>query len=137
MKNHLMTTVLLIALALLAVPATYAADSQEKPSLAPVSHTIITTNIVAKQTPPATLNLVDINSASASELITLPGIAEAEAAKIMAGRPYGSKAWLVTKGILPEDKYPALKDRVIAKQPFKDAAKNIENLKNQKKPASK
>jgi len=68
--------------------------------------------------------LVDINSASAKELKKLPGIDAAEADKIIAGRPYGSKAWLVSHNILPADQFPAIQELVIAKQPYKDAAKN-------------
>lgn len=68
--------------------------------------------------------LVDINSASKAELKKLPGIDDADVAKIIAGRPYGSKAWLVTRKVISEDKYPGLKDLVMAKQPSKDAAKN-------------
>ena len=70
--------------------------------------------------------LVDINSASATELKTLPGIGKDEAARIIAARPFGSKAWLVTKGILPESLYPTISHLVVAKQPFKDVAKNVE-----------
>lgn len=62
------------------------------------------------------VKLVDINSASKKELKTLPGIDDAEAAKIIAGRPYGSKVWLVSHNILPENKFPAIRDLVIAKQ---------------------
>lgn len=60
--------------------------------------------------------LVDINSASKKELKTLPGIGDAEAARIIAGRPYGSKVWLVSHNILPADKFPAIRDLVIARQ---------------------
>ncbi len=67
---------------------------------------------------------VDINSASAKELKTLPGIGEAEAAKIIAGRPYGSKAQLVTHNILSNELYEGIKRQVVAKQPYKDGAKN-------------
>jgi radical SAM superfamily enzyme with C-terminal helix-hairpin-helix motif len=129
MKHQLMATVLMTAYAMLTASVTYAADTQSKPPLAHASQATKATNSVA--------TLVDINSASASDLKTLPGIDQAAAAKIIAGRPYGSKAWLVTKGILPEDQYPALKDLVVAKQPFKDGAKNIEALEKAKKPASK
>ncbi len=41
--------------------------------------------------------LVDINSASKAELKTLPGIDDARADKIIAGRPYVSKAVLVDR----------------------------------------
>jgi competence protein ComEA len=67
---------------------------------------------------------VDINSASAKELKTLPGIGDAEAAKIIAGRPYGSKAHLVTRNIIDDGQYQSIKGRIIAKQPYKDGAKN-------------
>lgn len=76
--------------------------------------------------------LIDLNSASATELKELPGIDDADVAKIIAGRPYGSKAWLVTHNVISEDKYPGLKDVVIAKQPNKDAAKNAALYKTKK-----
>lgn len=59
---------------------------------------------------------VDINGASRAELKTLPGIGEAEATKIIAGRPYLTKIDLVTKNVLPEGVYLALRDQIIAKQ---------------------
>ena len=40
---------------------------------------------------------------------------DAEADKIIAGRPYRSKADLVTRGILPAGVYEGLKQRVMAK----------------------
>ena len=64
---------------------------------------------------PAT-QLVDLNSASKAELKKLPGISDAEADKIIAGRPYGSKAHLVTRNIVPHGVYENLKKLVIAKQ---------------------
>ncbi len=69
---------------------------------------------------------VDINGATAAELKKLPGIGDAEALKIIAGRPYGSSAWLVTKHILPEGAYISIQDMIVARQPFKDGAKNAE-----------
>lgn len=72
------------------------------------------------------IKLVDINSASAAELKKLPGITDAQAAKIIAGRPYGSKAWLVSHNIIDAAVYEGLKQQVIAKQPNKDAVKNAE-----------
>lgn len=59
--------------------------------------------------------LVDINTAKADELKKLPGISDAEAAKIIAGRPYGSKSWLHTKNVLPAEKYETIRDLIAVK----------------------
>lgn len=61
--------------------------------------------------------LVDINSASAAQLKTLPGIGDAEAARIIANRPYLTKSHLVTKKVLELGPYDALRGRIIAVQP--------------------
>ena len=62
------------------------------------------------------VKLVDINGAGKAELKTLPGIVDAEADKIVAGRPYLSKANLFTHGVLPRATYEKIKDLVVAKQ---------------------
>lgn len=66
--------------------------------------------------PPKPEKLVDINHASASELKTLPGIGDAEAGRIISGRPYHSKAELVSKNVLPTGPYLSLRTRIIALQ---------------------
>lgn len=70
------------------------------------------------------VKLVDINTAKSRELKTLPGISDAEVSRIIAGRPYSSKADLTVRNILDAGVYENLKKLVIAKQPNKDAAKN-------------
>ncbi|MBI5259888.1 MAG: helix-hairpin-helix domain-containing protein [Burkholderiales bacterium] len=67
-----------------------------------------------KADPPA--KLVDINSASVQQLSTLPGIGKADAERIVAGRPYLTKADLVTAKVLPAGVYLSIKNRIIAKQ---------------------
>ena len=67
--------------------------------------------------------LVDINSATKEELKKLPGISDAEADKIIAGRPFGSKAWLVTNKIIPIETYQAVKGLIICKLTKKDIEK--------------
>jgi competence protein ComEA len=65
---------------------------------------------------------VDINSASKAELKKLPSIGDAEAERIIAGRPYVSKADLVTRKIIPEGFYVQIRRQIVA-IPKPDAAK--------------
>jgi DNA uptake protein ComE-like DNA-binding protein len=58
---------------------------------------------------------VDLNSSSESELIDLPGITRRDARKIIAGRPYSSPHELVDKGLLSEERYSQIRDRVDVK----------------------
>jgi competence protein ComEA len=69
----------------------------------------------AKSAKPASTLLVDINSAGKAELKKLPGIDDTQAEKIVAGRPYLSKADLVTRNIISQGSYEGLKRNVIAK----------------------
>jgi len=64
----------------------------------------------------AAVKAVDINSAGKAELMTLPGIDAARADKIIAGRPYLSKAFLVTRNIIPAGVYENIRRQIIAKQ---------------------
>jgi len=59
-------------------------------------------------------HLVDINSASRKELMTLPGIGKAEADRIIANRPYLVKTDLVGKNVLPVGPFLSIKYRVVA-----------------------
>lgn len=61
-------------------------------------------------------NPVDINRASKAQLKKLPGVDDAIADKIIAGRPYLTKAHLVTHNILSSTHYAQIKDQIIARQ---------------------
>lgn len=112
-----------------------AAASSTASAPAPVGQASAAAKKAVAATP---VKLVDINSASAKELKMLPGIGDAEAAKIIAGRPYLTKADLVTKNALPTGSYLSIKDRVVAMQKSppkskpadKSATENKTNAKN-------
>jgi DNA uptake protein ComE-like DNA-binding protein len=59
---------------------------------------------------------LDINSASKQQLDALPGIGTARADAIIKGRPYKGKDDLVQKGIIPQNVYDGIKDKIIARQ---------------------
>jgi DNA uptake protein ComE-like DNA-binding protein len=67
-------------------------------------------------TPAAPKELIDLNSATKQQLMTLPGIGEALSQKIIDNRPYRAKNELTQKKILTESVYGKISDLVIAKQ---------------------
>ena len=71
----------------------------------------------------AKAKVVDINTASEAELKAIPGIGDAYAAKIIAGRPYAKKDQLKSRNILPAPVYEKTKELLIAKQAAKEAVK--------------
>ncbi|WP_296447414.1 ComEA family DNA-binding protein [Rhodoferax sp. UBA5149] len=129
MKLRFFSIVLTTAALLLSANLSLAADAPTDTAKPAVGKAQATKNdakakVAAKGKAAAKVKLVDINSASSAELKKLPGITDSEATKIIAGRPYGSKAWLVSHKVLTEDIYAAISQLIVAKQPNKDAAKN-------------
>lgn len=81
-----------------------------------------------------TAELIDINSASKQQLMTLPGIGDALSQKIIDGRPYRAKNQLTQKNIIPQATYDKISALIIAKQ---SAAAGAATKAPEKKGASK
>jgi DNA uptake protein ComE-like DNA-binding protein len=55
---------------------------------------------------------VNINTGSKTLLLTLPGMDDDSATRIVAGRPYHSKDELNTKGIVSPEEYQKIQDKI-------------------------
>ena len=65
-------------------------------------------------TRPTAEHPLDVNHASKTQLMTLPGIDDAAADRIIAGRPYASEHQLLEKRIISRDQYVRIADSVTA-----------------------
>jgi DNA uptake protein ComE-like DNA-binding protein len=59
-------------------------------------------------------HVLNLNTATEAELVTLPGITRTDAQSIVRGRPYRDKKELVARGILSEADYSKIRDYVSA-----------------------
>jgi DNA uptake protein ComE-like DNA-binding protein len=134
--SYLLAASVMVFGASLAGAAEKAADAASKPaasSSAPATPLAKSTKATRKPVPKG--KLVDINSANKAALKKLPGITDALADKIIAGRPYGSKTWLLSNSVIDANAFYAIKPLIEAKQPFKTAAENAafyDKLKKEK-----
>jgi len=73
----------------------------------------------AKKEMAAAAGTIDINTANAATLKTIPGIGDAYSAAIIKNRPYKGKDEIVSKAGVPQATYDTIKDKIIAKQAAK------------------
>ena len=99
MKITSVASVLLAAACVLAAPVSFAADSVAAPKVAAAA------SAPKLKKPAARVKGVDVNNATKAELKTLKNVTDELADKIIAGRPYNSKSWLVTHKVIPESVY--------------------------------
>jgi competence protein ComEA len=59
---------------------------------------------------------LDLNSATKDDLLTLPGMTDAAADHVIAGRPYNQPSELLTRHIVSKVEYDKIADRVVAKK---------------------
>jgi competence protein ComEA len=60
--------------------------------------------------------LIDLNTATKAQLMTLTGIGELTVQRIIKNRPYAKKDQLKSMKILTDQEYDRIKDRIIARQ---------------------
>lgn len=107
--QHPSIPVIVTAAALLLGGAAFAADTRPAPKPAAAQPAAGSPKATSQARKP---KRVEINSASAAQLKTVPGIGDAEAESIIKNRPYNTRSHMVTKGALSYDTYLAVKDRL-------------------------
>ena len=70
--------------------------------------------------------LIDLNTATKKELMTLPGISDAIAQKIIANRKYNSKTDLTQKKVISADLYAKISSKIVTKTTTRVSPGNVE-----------
>jgi len=133
--NHEITRATKLASALLLAAGIAWAQETKAPAVAPVPAPAaapvvppVKTKAKAKRAPkpkrtprhvrPADYSkLIELNSATKAQLMTLPGVDAGAADRIIAGRPYLLKTNIETRHILPAGSYGALRDLIYVVPP--------------------
>ena len=94
-----------------AIPAAPAAPAATVPQANPVPAVP-----VPAAAPQAGVAPVNVNTASANDMVLFLGITKEDADKVVASRPYKVKQEIVVKNALPKAKFDAIKDRISVAQ---------------------
>ena len=110
----------LLSALVLATSLSFAQNDQTGASTSSNQSTTTTTtkktrkSSTASDTSSKTSGKLDLNTATKDQLTSLPGITDADAQKILDGRPYRAKNQLLSKGIISKDEYAKIKGQIIA-----------------------
>ena len=115
MKSWRFTCALFVLIFVTAITGATPVSAQAKAKPAPA---VKSDKAAPKPAVPAAA-LIDVNTATKAELMTLTGIGDITAQKIIDGRPYRAKTELLQKKIVNASTYGKIKDQVIAKQAAK------------------
>jgi competence protein ComEA len=107
---------LFVSVSLVAGPAFSQGKSTDKKAEPSTSKGDTKSSKGAAESSKTKTELIDINSATKQQLMTLPGIGDAYAQKIIDNRPYHGKNDLVQKNIIPNATYDKISGEIIAKQ---------------------
>lgn len=94
-----------------ATPTSLKPPSPATPAIG-IAQTVVVTAPAKPLTAVAPAAPIDLNFAKADELQALTGIGPARAKAIVDGRPYGAPQDIVTKGIVPQSAFDAIKARI-------------------------
>ncbi len=113
---------LLLSALVLATSLSFAQNDQTGASTSSNQSTTTTTTTTKKarksstasETSSKTSGKLDLNTATKDQLMSLPGVTDADAQKILDGRPYRAKNQLLSKGIISKDEYAKIKGQIVA-----------------------
>jgi len=110
----------LLSALVLATSLSFAQNDQTGASTSSNQSTTTTTtkktrkSSTASDTSSKTSGKLDLNTATKDQLMSLPGVTDADAQKILDGRPYRAKNQLLSKGIISKDEYAKIKGQIVA-----------------------
>ena len=110
----------LLSALVLATSLSFAQNDQTGASTSSNQSTTTTTTKKARKSSTAsdtsskTSGKLDLNTATKDQLMSLPGVTDADAQKILDGRPYRAKNQLLSKGIISKDEYAKIKGQIVA-----------------------